>query len=198
MSVDSMLSIDLEILSDRVGRLVPLLHLMVKIEVSVALAASPSCPKWVLVGLGSLGVRVQLFLPLVFVVFCFLFTFAIYLQSSFFFFAFYRRSQKRWNFISTTLYWLLCRTHMAATKSKVICENHCLRECNTVKPDNNSSAFRTKVPTPSSGSKSKLRKLFPSCSCLLGYYFDPEKGSIIFLRNLGEFLPDYTASYPRK
>jgi hypothetical protein len=56
--------------------------------------------------------------------------------------------------------------------------------------------FHMNTVPPSSVSKSKLSNLL-LVGPLLSLFFNPENGDDIFSRNLGQILPNYTASYPR-
>jgi hypothetical protein len=59
--------------------------------------------------------------------------------------------------------------------------------CYGFKSDTSLLKFLRNVMPPSSGSKYMSKKQRP---------FDHEDGSIVSLRNVNKFLPDYTASHP--
>jgi hypothetical protein len=48
------------------------------------------------------------------------------------------------------------------------------------------------------GNKEEANRIYEQFVCLLVLLFDSEEGGSAFLRNVGNFLPDYTASRPRR
>jgi hypothetical protein len=74
---------------------------------------------------------------------------------------------------------------------------HSLRGCDPVYSCRRSPTFRGNLFSPSSGSESKSSNQQEE-NIWLGLLPHLDDGGNIFMRNVGELLPDYTASQPRR